>query len=64
MNQYFYNRDRLFVSPSISDSMKTSAYYAPNRNLAYQDKLLMAELVGTFLKTNDPIRNNALTQLP
>lgn len=53
MNQYFHNRDRLFVSPSISDSLETSAYYAPNRNLAYQDKTLMAELVGTFFKLTD-----------
>jgi hypothetical protein len=48
MNQYFNNRDHLFVSPSIRDTMKTSAYYRPNPNMAYQDESRMAELVGTF----------------
>jgi hypothetical protein len=48
MNQYFNNRDHLFVSPSIRDTMKTSAYYRPNPNIAYQDESRMAELVGKF----------------
>jgi hypothetical protein len=50
MNPYFYNRERLFVSPSISDSMKTSAYYKKNRNLAYLEEGNIAELVGTSFK--------------
>jgi hypothetical protein len=63
MNQYFYNREHLFVSPSISDSMKTSAYYNANRNMAYQDESRMAELVGKVLYTNNCSRYNTLTHL-
>jgi hypothetical protein len=45
----------LFVSPSISDSMETSAYYSAERDKAYQDKDNMAELVGTLDSITRPV---------
>lgn len=55
MNSYYYKRDQLFVSPSISDSMETSAYYSAERDKAYQDKDNMAELVGTLDSITRPV---------
>jgi hypothetical protein len=48
MDPYYFKRDQLFVSPSISDTMKTSAYYSPIRDTAYQNRSNIAELVGTW----------------
>jgi hypothetical protein len=48
MDPYYYKRDQLFVSPSISDSMKTSAYYSTKRDTAYQNRSNIAELVGKW----------------
>lgn len=52
MNDYYEKRGSLFVSPSISDSMKDSAYKLGNqrrmKNNPYQDPSKMAELIGTL----------------
>jgi hypothetical protein len=56
MNPYYNKRDQLFVSPSISDSMKSSAYYSSKRDKAYQNRDNIAELVGEFLFHSDERR--------
>lgn len=53
MNDYYEKRGSLFVSPSINDPMKDSAYRFGNqrrlKNNPYQDPSKMAELIGTLL---------------